>query len=446
MSQPIEEMIHSAVLSDLVADLNRGRLLIIAGAGLSIPCGLPDWRKLVMQIMPDHLAGYNIQKDADLMRQMENHLLNAAQIWWDAVPTEEARMKFFRDNFNPDDLEIGKNHELLAKLPLKAVLTTNYDPLFEKAQSVWATNCKTHLAVGLGLLFNSNQPFLLKLHGTWNEPESIVLTTEQYARLKSNQAYSHLYQSIQLHYRLLFLGYGGADPDLEFMHQEMARYYSGKLPHRILVLNNPTEKLKTIVMQDKNALLVEYDGDRDGHGIITDLLQYLIDHVEEKKPETRRPSKPDAIRQYWKRIIAHPDYNSIPVVGQSEQRSIDGLYIRLKLTAQGQKTHVNKKLAEWLEKDKHRELSWSDSLAPDRSLSLFPRSIILGPPGMGKTTLLRYLMFTLARVGLKSVKKDEFHWKGVPAPIPVFLPLPEIARQDADLLTCMRRYLAKEFT
>jgi hypothetical protein len=124
-----------------------------------------------------------------------------------------------------------------------------------------------------GLLLKSKK-FLLKLHGTWDKIDSIVLTESQYGQLSVNQAYKTFYQSIQFPYSLLFLGYGGRDPDLEQMHTFMHQLFEGRVPERYLLLSNPKPGQKDAL--EKNGWHVaEYDSEHDGHDVITHLLIFL---------------------------------------------------------------------------------------------------------------------------------------------------------------------------
>ena len=65
-------------------------------------------------------------------------------------------------------------HGLLAGLPVNAVVTTNYDSLFEKA---WDAAQAQYTV--LPYQTQSSERFILKLHGDVRRPEDIVLTRTQ---------------------------------------------------------------------------------------------------------------------------------------------------------------------------------------------------------------------------------------------------------------------------
>src|SRR5207248_10005879 len=75
----------------------------------------------------------------------------------------------------------------LAKLPFKMVITTNYDQLFERAlreagkePKVGVYNPEEFTPTSDYPNFTPQEPFVFKLHGDIQRPESIVITDEDY--------------------------------------------------------------------------------------------------------------------------------------------------------------------------------------------------------------------------------------------------------------------------
>ena len=78
------------------------------------------------------------------------------------------------------------NHTLLANLPVKESVTTNYDVLFENASNV------PYFGQKLSVLpydrRESHEKWLLKMHGCVNHPSDIVLTRSDYIRYSEKRA------------------------------------------------------------------------------------------------------------------------------------------------------------------------------------------------------------------------------------------------------------------
>ena len=169
----------------------------------------------------------------------------------------------------------------------------------------------------------------------------------------------------------------------------------------------------------------------------------LLDPCSDGPPP---PPPPEAIiHKYRQQLIQDTDFNSMPVIGKTERQRLENLYVRLKVTAQGDKTVVAERFR-LREGDKEigREMYFHD-LAPDVAIKAFRRFAVLGGPGMGKTTLFRFIAYTVARLGLGLAQTEEFSLTGNSYPLPLYLPLTELKDQSGDLLGCLKDYLGRRF-
>ena len=66
---------------------------------------------------------------------------------------------------------------ILAALPVREVITTNYDRLFEDA---WKQSDPDGLSVLPGKIQPNTRRWLLKMHGCVSDPDRIVLTRSSY--------------------------------------------------------------------------------------------------------------------------------------------------------------------------------------------------------------------------------------------------------------------------
>jgi hypothetical protein len=97
---------------------------------------------------------------------------------------------------------------LLATLPSAGAITLNYDRLFERACKD-AQRPRTVMPENIPAVGNN---WLLKLHGSASQRESIVLTRDDYLGYHSNrEALSALVKAHLLTHHLLFVGFGLAD-------------------------------------------------------------------------------------------------------------------------------------------------------------------------------------------------------------------------------------------
>lgn len=81
----------------------------------------------------------------------------------------------------PDGLiSPSKLHRMLVKLPWKDILTTNYDTLIERAASQVVIDFK--LVTNKDTLLYSPSPRIIKLHGSFPNIHSYIMTQEDYRR------------------------------------------------------------------------------------------------------------------------------------------------------------------------------------------------------------------------------------------------------------------------
>jgi hypothetical protein len=213
-------------LCDVAAELGerarRGQLAVFLGAGVSAAAGLPTWEQLL-----DELAGRaglddGLRAGLSQLPPQDSAALLARELG------REELVGYVQQRFGPGPYSLA--HALIAGLPVREYVTTNYDPLVELA----ASDVGRRLEV---LPFEEATPgsaWLLKLHGDAAHPESVVLTREQYLRGDSRSALAGVLQSLLLTRHVLFVGTSMLDDDLiRIAHQvRTALDGSGEGDHR----------------------------------------------------------------------------------------------------------------------------------------------------------------------------------------------------------------------
>jgi len=169
------------------------------------------------------------------------------------------------------------------------------------------------------------------------------------------------------------------------------------------------------------------------------------------------PQAQEAIlEKYWQQLIQDPDFNSMPVIGKRERQRLENLYVRLQVTAQGDKTgiaeHLQTRLThlkgEMAERKAGKAVTGEalpHAMPPDVAIDAFRRFVVLGAPGMGKTTMFRFIAYTVARLALGLARPDEFRLDKKEKLVPLYLPLPTLGESYDDLLGCLKDYLHKRF-
>lgn len=128
----------------------------------------------------------------------------------------EELSNMIRGAINDDKLLPSDVHLQLLALPWKDVYTTNYDTLLERAASRLNEQGRRIYSVirydeAIGM---ETPPFLMKLHGDINEPQSIIISEEDYRTYSSkHQAMiNHIQHAIMLE-TMVLIGFSGNDPN-----------------------------------------------------------------------------------------------------------------------------------------------------------------------------------------------------------------------------------------
>ncbi|SHF98933.1 SIR2-like domain-containing protein [Loktanella atrilutea] len=229
-------------------DANSG--VIFAGAGLSVPCGGPSWidvlekpRKTMglpksFQDLP-LLAQYYIDNEPGGREVLEN-----------TIRTSLLKMT------GPSIV-----HELISRLPVMEIWTTNYDTLFEQ-QLPDAQVFKDDLSIGG--FWKAPGKKIIKMHGELPHDkadiEKIVISRQDYEQFQKRfpRTWAKLNSTFTTQ-RMLFLGLSFNDPNILHLLSLARVHYYLETPQHYVILRRPSDSASL-----KNHNLVVSDLRRSG--------------------------------------------------------------------------------------------------------------------------------------------------------------------------------------
>jgi hypothetical protein len=205
--------------------VKEDRLIPFVGAGLSQPLGLPSWNRLIDDIAVD--LGYDPQ-----VYRLSGDIEQLAGYYVATRGSVDPLVRKLKRRFDPTDRAIRASecHRLLVDMNLPAIYTTNYDRIIERAFKLHKRRCHTITSIKDIVGAPSNVTYVVKFHGSFHEPESLVLTEADYfERLDLVSALDLKLRADTLGRSLLFLGYSFSDMNMRYLLYKLHRLRS-RLP------------------------------------------------------------------------------------------------------------------------------------------------------------------------------------------------------------------------
>jgi hypothetical protein len=246
--------------------LEQGDAAVFVGAGLSRPSGYVDWRGLLREIARD--LGLDVDRETDLIAVAQYH-----------VNTEGGRARLdqlIMEEFTKDTKPSGV-HNLLARLPVKTVWTTNYDKLIEEAYRSLGKRVDVKTVSGkIAVTLPRRDVVLYKMHGDVEDPGNAVLTKEDYETYQhGRQAFSTTLEADLLTKTFLFLGFSFTDPNLDYVLARIRGLLGAHQREHFCILRPPRADDAS-----KGAARAEKEYERRKFELrVADLLRYSIKTV-----------------------------------------------------------------------------------------------------------------------------------------------------------------------
>ena len=260
------------LLRDYGSALRNQEASAFVGAGLSRGAGYVDWKGLLREFADDLHLDLEIETDLTLVAQY--HLNREA-----GRSRERLHKKLvaeFSKKVNPT-----RAHLALAKLPNDVIWTSNYDTLVEDSLEEVGKRARTkNSSSALTGIGQRGDCTVFKLHGDLNDPETIVLTRDDYRDyVRKFPGFRDRLRSDLAERTFLFLGFSFTDPHLDLILNELRLAFGdgGQREHLVIMRREQRDGRSWTKYQyalNRQTLKVE---DLLTFGIKT----YLVDDFEE---------------------------------------------------------------------------------------------------------------------------------------------------------------------
>lgn len=184
----------------------NGEAGLFIGAGASRDAGFVDWRGLLTDVAEE--LDLDISKEHDLLALAQYHVNGRAG----RGEINQQLINAFTKDAAPTSV-----HEVLARLPIDTVWTTNYEQLLEKAYEAAGRRVEVKLSIAnLAQARKGRDVTLYKMHGCVTHPEDAVLTKQDYEVYDGKRRlFTDSLKGDFIEKTLLFIGFSFTDPNVE---------------------------------------------------------------------------------------------------------------------------------------------------------------------------------------------------------------------------------------
>lgn len=394
-----------ADLKTIAAEIRRGEVVFLLGAGMSKSAGLPTAAELAEQLPADF-------KPPDIERPTLVDISDFcdAEHRRGQLNTEIRRLiKAAQDRLT----EPSSAHLALARLKdVNLVITTNWDTLLEEACDALTPKRDFYpIITDADLEGRPKTPETLnifKLHGTLDSASSFILSGDDFARFPHDHPnFWRRLENIFIDQTIILVGYGLGDENVRRAYNDVR--IERRVPRQVYAVNPHVIKSRMGLWRNQNVeVLCDAESKPyDALTFFTELEKHLTTPVSVMPVVETVPSPtiPLAAQRYLSYLIDLLRPLTFQGIVQLERAmvtlDVDDLYVHLYAAPEMPR-------AEMLEQfplqrgaqieEQLRERAASEPQRIDEILKRHKSLVILGNPGGGKTTLLRYLAVIFAQV------------------------------------------------
>lgn len=220
---------REAFLCDFSAALSQETAAVFVGAGVSMAAGYPSWKTLLRDIGAE--LGVDSNDISDLAALAQWHIRRTAgatrirQVIHDEIGVEHT---------------IPSTLDIIARLPVKHIWTTNYDRLIERAFSSVNRPLQSISAAADLVLKPSGATRLYKMHGTVDRLDDLVISTDDYELFRKKRgAFLPLLQAHLSSLSLLFVGLSFTDPNVRHVLSLIRETFTEAPPEHFAIVRPP---------------------------------------------------------------------------------------------------------------------------------------------------------------------------------------------------------------
>ena len=275
-------------IKDVQEARENNRLVIFVGSGVSRNSDIPTWGDLIEKIAKKIRYKEEITQDKYLLIPEYYYLKDRSR-------KHTKYYKFISDALATDKGSNAIDEIIFSILP-EHIITTNYDFLLENTTNP-NVNMYEVIAQDSDLLSKANNRYIIKMHGSLDNPQTIVLKESDYIDYEQNHPLISTYiRSLLINHTFLFVGYSLNDNNLNliigWIEYFRKQHDVSNRPKNILIVDKEPTQFEQKRLENKNIFPIN--------------IMLLPDEIEEKciVPNTLTSSIGRKIYSYFKCIYS----------------------------------------------------------------------------------------------------------------------------------------------
>lgn len=266
----------------LLEAIRGGQCVLFAGAGASVDAKLPTWYELVRDLVERvEQAGTMYPNEPEEVRMLldRGELLILAAYCRERLGLYE--FAEYLKNRLTDSGRSSRTQRLLASIPFRAAVTTNFDTFIEhyrgRAKVILPDMMEKVGGPGVESFLKDASVFpVVKMHGSVEDTDSIVLTQGDFREMLFRRPkYREFLRQLFTGSTIFFYGYSFGDPNVDFILQEIMAVYEGKARPHYALLPDPGPITRKYWSDNFNIRIIPYEIWKGSHLAATAFLESL---------------------------------------------------------------------------------------------------------------------------------------------------------------------------
>lgn len=275
---------------DLLDDFARNRVAIFLGAGVSAGVNtrtktpIRTWAEF-LEVTAASLPDKSAEKEVKELIEKGDYLF-ACEILKDEL--KEKWEQTLKDEFEKIG-EPSKLQQKILNLQPRIIVTTNFDLFIESYWDKANPEATHHLQIRNGLspdcfsAFRDDKPYLIKLHGSINNIDSIIFSLSDYAsKAHSNWLYSAFIETLLCTYTVLFIGFSMKDTAITNLLEIYTQKFPKNRPHYAFMPDFRSDRKNKIMKSYRKLFVIPYDS-KNNHKQLQTALDSLKKQIDERK-------------------------------------------------------------------------------------------------------------------------------------------------------------------